>query len=77
MKINEMKPHSEFKRMYAAWIKSDGMWYPSGLLFDSMDHIRRRFESMPEFSERHAPHQTDRWRHAEIIAVPVEVAIPD
>ena len=77
MKIKEMKSYSECQKKYSAWIKTDDEWYSTCLLFDSVDQIRRHYRNMPRFSKAHAPDQTDGWKRADIIAVPVEVPIPN
>ena len=77
MQIKEMKSYSESQKMYTAWIKTDGEWYSTCLLFNSVDHIRRHYKGMIGYSKIYDPDQTDRWENAEIIAVPVDVAIPD
>lgn len=77
MQIKNMKSYAEWRRMYAAWINTGSGWYFSDLLFESEDGLRRHYEGMPEFAREDCPSQVKGWEGAEIVVVPVEVAIPD
>ena len=77
MQIKDMKSYTEWRKMYAAWINTGYGWFFSDLLFESVDGLRRHYEGMPEFLREDHPSQANRWENAEIVVVPVEVAIPD
>ena len=77
MQIKEMKSYTEWRKMYMAWINTGYGWFSGDMLFESMDSIRTHYEGMPEYARTEDPDQADRWENAEIVIVPVEVAIPD
>lgn len=77
MQIKNMKSYAEWRKMYAACINTGSGWYFSDLLFESEDSLRQHYEGMPEFAREDYPSQVKGWEGAEIVVVPVEVAIPD
>lgn len=77
MQIKDMKSYTEWRKMYAAWINTGSGWFFSDLLFESVDSLKRQYEGMPEFTRENCPPQAERWENAEIVVVPVEVAIPN
>lgn len=77
MQIKNMKSYAKWRRMYAAWINTGDGWFFSDLLFDSMDSLRRHYEGMPEYARENIPEHAKGWENAEIVVVPVVVAIPD
>lgn len=77
MHIKDMKSYTEWRKMYAARINTGSGWYFSDLLFESEDNLRQHYEGMPEFVREDYPSQVKEWEGAEIVVVPIEVAIPD
>ena len=77
MQIKNMKSYAEWRKMYAAWINTGYGWFFSDLLFESEDSLRRHYEGMPEFAREDCPSRVKGWESAEIVVVPVEIAIPD
>lgn len=77
MQVKESRSSAEQRKMYAAWINTGDGWFFSDLLFESVDSLKRHYEGMPEFMREGHPSQAKRWEGAEIVVVPIEVAIPD
>ena len=77
MQIKEVKSCAKRRTMYMAWINTGSGWFSADMLFESMDVLKKHYEGMPEYTRGCSPSQAQRWENAEIVIVPVEVAIPD